>query len=371
MKQVFIIFIIALISSCQVYAQKTEYKAGDVIQISQKDTLHSDLISANNFLNINGYIKGDLFTASRNFTLNGKVQNDIIAAGQNIQINGISGDKLIAFAGNIVITGKIKGDAIIFGDHVVIKPGAHIYGNLYIGSGSLKMEGGRVDGWIRGGSGTAYLDGKVGNYVDLSTEHIKFGTNYKAVGKTHLELYNEINTHEIPNAPSNLTITIKRGNELIKPIFLIWSLFAMFVTGVVLLFLFEDTFFRLLDDAEQNLIKYTGVGLLAVILGPVLFIALILLLVTLPLAFTLIFLYLIILYFSWIISALYLGKYLLSNIRTNKEVNHLYLSLLIGTIIVFFLTNLPFIGWIFSIGFLAFGTGSILEYIWNNRYQSE
>ncbi|HKJ34853.1 MAG TPA: polymer-forming cytoskeletal protein [Balneolales bacterium] len=368
-----ILFILTVLSlfGVNVFAQKTIYKTGNVIQISQNDTLTSDLISASRFLNINGYISGDAYSASREFTLNGRVKDDIIVVGQDLQLNGVVGDKFIGVAGDIIITGNVEGDVIVFAGNVIIKPSAHIHGNLFVGSGNLDFQGGHIDGWIRGGSDQTYLNGNVGKYVDLSAGDIKFGTSYKSTGGTHLKLYKEVNTQNIPNAPSNLIITIEHESQFIKPVFLLWSLFAMFVTGLVLLLLFENTFDRLITETGKHLFRNTGIGLLAIIIIPLLFIAFLLLLFTIPIAFILIFLYLITLYFSWIITALYLGKYLISNFKPESDITHLYWSLGIGSIIVFFLTNLPYLGWIFSILFLAFGTGSILAYIWNNRYRTE
>ena len=371
MKNILAATIILFVITLPGFAQKTIYKTGNALRINKTDTLTSDLISASKFLDVNGYISGDLYSASKEFTLDGNVTDDIISTGQDLQINGNVGDKFIGFAGNIVITGNIEGDVIALCGNIIVKPGAHIHGNLFVGTGNLQLEGGQINGWVRGGGAEVYLNGNVGKYVDMSAGNVKFGSDYRSAGGTHFKLYEEINADQIPNAPENLTITIERENEFVKPIFLIWSLFAMFVTGVVLLFLFEDTFRRLVDQAGKHLLSNTGIGLFAIILIPVLLIVFVLLLVTVPIAFILLFLYLTILYFSWIISALYLGKYLITNLKSDSKVTHLYGSLGIGSIIVFFLTNLPFVGWFFSLAFLAFGTGSMLVYIWNNRYITE
>jgi hypothetical protein len=94
------------------------------------------------------------------------------------------------------------------------------------------------------------------------------------------------------------------------------------------------------------------------------------LVLTIPISLILLAAYLVLIYLSMAFSALFIGDTIMSFFRKEAKNNGLYLSMLIGVILVSVLTHIPFIGAIFGFIIVCFGMGSLVNYIWNLKQAS-
>jgi hypothetical protein len=69
-------------------------------------------------------------------------------------------------------------------------------------------------------------------------------------------------------------------------------------------------------------------------------------------------------------SSLFIGDYLMSFFRKEQKNNGLYLSMLIGVVLVTLLCHVPFIGMLFEFIIICYGTGSLVNYIWHLKHTS-
>jgi hypothetical protein len=88
------------------------------------------------------------------------------------------------------------------------------------------------------------------------------------------------------------------------------------------------------------------------------------LIVTIPISLILLAAYLVVIYLSMAFSALFIGDYVLSFFRKEKANNGLFLSILIGVVLVSLLCHVPFVGGLFGFIIICFGMGSLVNYIW-------
>ena len=88
------------------------YKSGEVVRLSENDTLVNDLICAGRYIEIQGNLAGDLFSGSEQMTLDGTIEDDIVAAGRTVLIKGSVGDMVIGMGEKVLIDGEVGGDVL-------------------------------------------------------------------------------------------------------------------------------------------------------------------------------------------------------------------------------------------------------------------
>lgn len=347
-----------------------DYRGDETVRVNAGDSLFTDLISGSRYVDILGYIDGDIYSGCQKLNMEGEVTDDIFAGAQEIMVKGKVGGMVMSAGQFVTIDGEVGGDVIAFGAEVRITPRAHIKGNLFAGSGSLMLEGGRVDGWIKGGAGQVYLNGSVGDLVSLEAGDVRFGTDYDAPQGTTLTLDKELDK-DASNIPDNLELIIKKPEAFYQSGFFYWSLVAMFIVGLLISLIFKNFTHNLLSIAGQNILKNAGVGFLFLIATPIVIVILAILILTIPVALILLALFLILLYLSSIFSGLYVGKYIFELAGKKSERLNLVLPLIVGLLIVVLLSKVPIVGWLIKLVVISFGMGSFVMYLWGLRQKEQ
>ena len=302
--------------------------------------------------------------------MEGEITDDFFAGAREITIKGRVGGMVVGAGQFVTIDGEVGSDVIAFGAEVRVTPRAHIKGNLFVGSGSLNFDGGRIDGWIKGGAGELYLNGSVGELVSLEAGNVRFGSDYSAPKGTNLTLRKHLKNNA-SNIPDNLEVTIKEKKAFYQSGFFYWSLISMFIVGLLISLIFKNFTYNLLEVAEQNILKNAGVGLLFLIAAPIAIVILAVLILTIPAALILLALFLILLYLSSIFTGLYAGKYVFELAGKKSDQPNLVLPLIVGLILVVLLSKLPFIGWLIKLAVISFGMGSFLMYMFGLRQKGQ
>lgn len=351
--------------------QSADYRGTEVVRVAQGDSLAGDLLAGSRHVYIDGVVRSDVLAGSETLTVNGKVGDDVLGFCKELSIHGSVGDMVLFFGRTLVVDGEVKGDVLAFGGEVLITPKAVIRGNLFVWTGELNMEGGKVRGSIKGGSGYAFLNGSVGEGVELKTRKVKFGPDYHAALGTRLTLRKPLDRKQAGNVPENLELTIEKR----KPFFLkggfYWSLISLFIVGVLIIVFMKNTVREYLPLARRQPLKSTGIGFLVLIAAPIAVIILLVLIFTIPVSLILLALYLILLYIGYVFSAIFLGDYLLGLMKKNGAAPALIGSLILGVILVVLLPKLPFIGWFVKLLLVCFGAGSLLIYLWKLKSNSK
>ncbi|RMF58722.1 MAG: polymer-forming cytoskeletal protein [Calditrichaeota bacterium] len=342
-----------------------EYRGGDLVKVASTDTLATDLFAGARNVYVDGVVQGDVYAGCETITVNGEVGDDVIGFCRQLTVRGNVGGMVIFWGQTLEIEGTVNGDVLAFGGQVVITDNAKINGNLFVGTGELLLDGGYVAGTIKGGAGKGVLNGTVGGDVDLEVKDIRFGEDYQPAGVTRLTLKKQLDKDRAGKIPANLEVTIKKEKLFFQKGFFYWSLFAMLITGILMVVLFKDFSRDILDFARQKIGKNFGVGALSIIAVPAAVVILLVLVITIPVGLIVLAAFLITWYLAKVVTALVLGNYLLQRGKQNGALANPYLSLLIGVVLVKLLPHIPFIGWILSYAIIAFGLGVIISYFWN------
>lgn len=364
------IMFLAIVFAFTISLGAAEYLGGETITIREIDTLDTDLFSGCRNLDVLGLVKGDVFAGCEHLTVEGEVLDDVLAGCRVLTVTGVVGDNVIGFAQTIIIDGEVNGDVLAFGGVVRITERARINGNVYVGTGDFRFEGGHIGGFLRGGAGDANLEGRIEGEVELEVGDIYFGPDYFAKGGTTLKLHKPIEEYELEHMPKDLEVIVIHHDMFFKTAFFFWSLLALLIVGMVIIGLFKNFSKDYLTYSKTGLGKNIGYGILVLILTPIAIAILAVLILTIPISLILLAAFLVLLYLSVAFAALYIGDYVLSIFRKEPNNNGLFLSMLIGVVLVSLLCHVPFVGGLFGFIIICFGTGSLVTYIWQLKHTS-
>jgi len=365
MRKMMFVFVSMLVLGWQAVA--ADYRSTEMVKVAAGDTVPSDLFAGSRSVYVDGVVQGDVYAGCETITVNGEVEDDLFGFCRTLTVRGKVGDMVVFWGQTVVIEGDVGGDVLAFGGEVRVTDGATIRGNLYVGTGNLVIDGGSIAGVIKGGAGSTYLNGKVGQDVDLQTKKIHFGSDYRAGGVTHLTLREELDKTKAGNVPDNLEVTIKQRRMFYERGFFYWSLVALFITGVLLISLFKNFSQDIISFARQAVGKNLGIGAVSLVVIPVAVIILMLLVVTIPIGLIALAFYLTALYLGKLLSALFIGNYFLEAIRKNGSPVNLFGALAIGVLLVMLLPQIPYIGWLIKFAIVVFGLGVIVAYLWKMK----
>ena len=347
-----------------VAAQPSQYRLGTTVRINQGDSLTNNVMAAGRVVEVMGYLDNDLFAASRHLILDGWITDDAIVAAQIVSVRGTVGDMLMAAGETVMIDGVIEGDLFAAGSEIRISENARIRGNAFVAAGLVIIEGGVVEGALRAAGDRLELNGSVNNFVELYSDDIEFGPEYEAAYSTTITSERTIHRENLGNIPEALTIVVRESDILHIVIFQVWFFLSLFITGLILIRIFQKTAIDMHRFATERFWKNTGIGLLSFIAIPLAILVLMVLLVTIPLSVIMMLLYGLALLISYLLVAMTLGVGSILYFREEADTSTYYWGLGLGMIFIAILVNLPFIGWLFNILLLFFGLGSFIYYLW-------
>lgn len=356
--------ILLLLTPLASHAQGSDYRVSTTIRISEGDSVHTNLISAGQYIEIFGYLGDDLFSASEQLLVNGHIDDDVIAAARDLSVRGKVGDMMVAAAETIIIDGEIDGDFFAAARQIRITPRAHIKGNAALAAETILFEGGQIQGWLSAAGNSFQMNGSVGNGVTLYGAEFIFGDSYSSEVGTRIKSEETISRENLGIIPPNLEI------ELIEPdlwpflLFKAWFYLSILVTGLVFILVFKQTARDLYYFANERILKNAGIGLLVFLGMPVALFVLLLLIFTVPLAVVLGLVYGLILFFSYLLVSLVIGTNIIAYFREDISTSAYAYGLTIGLVLVAIFNNIPFIGGIVTLLLLFFGLGSISSYLW-------
>ena len=169
-------------------------------------TISEDFFVASRTVHMAGRIDGDIYAIGERLVVDGDVSEDVLATCRSLELSGNVGDSVLFTGQDLTITGTIGGDVMALGADINIAPGAVINGDLFVAAGRLNMEGGLINGSIKGHVGKTVLNGSVQQDIDLAGGSITFGNTYQGRGAVRLTLDAPLDPDQAGLIPDNLEV---------------------------------------------------------------------------------------------------------------------------------------------------------------------
>lgn len=340
------------------------FGSGDNLYLSPDKKFTETVFVSGSKIVIDSDINGDLFCAGRDITINGKITGDIFCAGQSLKINApvdgnvrIAGQTItldtsvtknvLAAGQDISLTGKssVKGDAFAAGQSIVVSGPVSRDVGLVGANVTLESIVGR-DAHLAGGHLTVTPNAKVGgnlNYYVDDTSVTDFADGVIAGESTkHLTHFNS----------GTKSVDVKKAQQEISGGIQVYSILAAILLGLVLLYIQKSFTLKAAKTISSKPLISFLIGLAVLIVTPFVFLFLLITLFGVPLAFVVLFLYIIGLITASVYSSLAFGRWLLTLTKIGGSD---YLAMLLGIIAVRLLGYIPGLG--FFVGSIIFCLG--------------
>jgi hypothetical protein len=375
MKKTFLLIIgLTLMIFFPISARALEIRTENNISIGADQTIEGNLYAAGNNLNIEGTINGDVFFAGQNLNIEGNITGDVFAASQSILINGNIKGSLRAAGDNIIINGNISQNTIFIGSNFELRNNGNIGWDLLLAGASADIKG-QIGRNLQGIVSQISISGIINEKVKLKIENKKNADNGLKISQT-ARIGGDLNyssgtraeIHNEAEISGEINFTEKASREFnffgwgFKMIF---SIFAAFVVGLVLISLWKKQLLDITETMKKQIPASIGWGLLLMILSPIVCIVLLFTLIGIPLALIIFTLWLIILYISKIFAGILLGRTIVEKIRADRN-DSLILSMIIGISIAWLIFSIPFFGQALSLLAVWWGFGGLWLYFRKN-----
>jgi cytoskeletal protein CcmA (bactofilin family) len=349
-------------------------KSGDNIELKEWEVIEDDLIALGQTIDIKGTVTGDLYAFAQNVTISGKVDGTIFTGASSVDINAESVMSIWAAGGNIAISGNVSNNVILAGGNLAVQANANIGKDIRAYGGQLNVKG-NVAGAIKGGVGKFSMEGKTSR-IKISADDVKIKSSAVISGDVIVQSEKEPVIEE-GAVISGETRCERPSQEEKTALFAFAPFIAFFITfmkivifiakiivGIIIIALFGGYVRRIMDTLIKSPWKSLGWGFLGLIVIPVAVVILFAILIGFPIAIFGIYIYSILFYLSSIFIGLVIGEKIIQLFKKEGKIS-LYLSFIIGILVLFVLGLIPILGLVIKIFVLLFGAGMLILGTWN------
>jgi cytoskeletal protein CcmA (bactofilin family) len=362
------IFLFLALSVTSVFAKEPAPAQKEKI-LNSNEVVEKDYFAASDYIAIHGTINGDAYLAGGSILIDGTVNGDIIAAGGQIIIEAKTVNNIRAFGGTIIINSKnILGNATLGGGQIDISDSAVINGSLVAAGGNLRI-GGPIGKGAHIAGGQISILNDVNGDVFAGGEKIRLSQNAKVNGNFTYWSKNKITVADsaqiagtiVQKTPPDVE-RVRTGSMVavssVRIVKTIIDVVATIVFGLLFIYLLPNYTSRVLKTVSSKLWKNLGIGFLATVITPILFVILLITIVGIPFSLLLLFSYVILAYFAKIFVSMVIGEKVFKYLGA-KKTNSAWI-LIVGLFVYYLISLIPALGPIFVFLVMLSGIGALL-----------
>ncbi|PIZ87333.1 hypothetical protein COX93_01235 [Candidatus Nomurabacteria bacterium CG_4_10_14_0_2_um_filter_30_12] len=332
-----------------------EFRVGQQSSFSSEEKTNENLYMAGGTIISAGSVDKDLLVAGGTVLVSGPVLGDLFVVGGNITVlSQVSGDIRIG-GGNIIVNGNILGDAVIGGGQIILSSKS-ISGDVAIAGGTIQMNS-EVKGNVKIGGGEIYINAPVVGNVDIKAQKLTLGPKADIKGNLKYEAENPVIIEEGGKVQGETIFTELKGHNgenknvtgSILGFFtflLVAKFFMLLATALIIGLIFHKYSDELIEKATTNPLKELGRGIVTIIVLPVLSVILLITIIGIPFGILGLLSFIMLLIFTAMITPIFLGALVYKWISRGSSYVVNWKTMLLGVVVYFILSLIPFIGWI-------------------------
>ena len=369
MKETYKVFAIFCLVFLPLSASAAEFRAGETVFIPQNEVISTNAYIGAAEMTLAGTFRGDVAAAGGKLIVNSPISGDLLIAGGTIDILGrIQGD-VRAAGGQITVAAPVAGDLVVAGGRIHILPGSAVSGDLVVFGGRVVVDG-AVNGKIRIYAGSVTINSLVGgDGLIKAGESVSFGEHAIIGGTFSYTAPQEASVHASAKLGERVTFTqldvsarslgpsgLAALLAAVAVTLLAVKLVVSTVTAVVFVLVFPGFSRTIVENTFQNFWKAAGIGFAALIVVPIALLLFAVTVVGLMLAIILGVLYLLMILLASVYAGIILGALVATWLKKERRISWIWA--LLGTIAIFLISLVPFVGWlaVFILFLAAFGT---------------
>jgi cytoskeletal protein CcmA (bactofilin family) len=331
----------------QMFSQK-------VVTLPAGETVDTNYFAAGEIVEIDGIVNGDAYVAGGQVNVSGTINGDLLVAGGTVNISGTISQDVRVAGGQVSLNGKVGGNVTAAAGNLDITEQAQVGKGLVLASGNARINSQVGADIFAGGnlrlSSQANIDGDVFYW---SQEEISLDPSAKVGG--------EISKQQIKTQDLDLAQADKGFKSAMKGLAVFAKLTSVTTTlilGALLLYFFPNHAQKAASVVSEKTLKSLGTGFIALILLPVVALALFMTIVGIPLALLFIALAFFYVFLARIYIMVTFGNKALKLAGTKQaKIGWVFL---LGLTIYYLLTFLPIIGGLIKFFIMPIAVGAAL-----------
>ncbi|MBI2942091.1 MAG: polymer-forming cytoskeletal protein [Chloroflexi bacterium] len=342
-------------------AGAVETRADSLVYVGPNEVIDGDLMAFGESVTIDGTVNGDVFAAAQSVTINGAVAGDLLAASQHVAVAGRIGGDVRAASQYLTVTGVVAHNLTAAAQFLSLTPSGQI-GGSWMSAGATTTLDGTVGRDVTVSGDRLDIRGRVGRDVQATVDALAIAPSAQVRGGL---TYTSWEPQPVP--PGTVAGEVahrprpaerQRAESPVSFLSLIW-LAGNLILGVLLVWLLPRPAMALRTAIDRGPLLSLGIGLVALIGGPLIAILLAITLVGLPLALLTLVAYLLGLLVGWIITGYALGHLIgrLVERQWHRRVAEGWL-VMVGLLALYLLTLVPYLGGLVALVAILLGLGA-------------
>lgn len=342
-----------------------------IVTLKADETVDSNYFAVGDIVEISGTVNGDVYSAGGQVRVDGTINGDLIVAGGTVSISGNVSQDIRVAGGQISLAGEVGGDVTAVGGNIDVLENTTLSGSLVTAGGNINLDApvGR-DAFAAAGQLTVNtnipgdLEARVGTLRLTSKANVGGNVNYWSQEEISLDeaavIGGDLVRQEV--TPDFDPLKAQKGFQSFLVGLAIYakatSVITTLVLGSLLLWLFPAHAQKAAEVVKSKLLKSLGLGFLALVVTPVILVILLMTIVGIPLALTAISLAILYIFVARIYAIVAIGGATLKLARFKKA--KLGWTFLLGVIIYYVLTFIPFVGGLIKMLIIFAAVGAAL-----------
>lgn len=269
--------------------------------------IDDDILAGAGRIDINADVKGDVFLAGGEVSVAGAIAHQLVAAGGELDISsdvtrdilaaagkldvsGAVGDNLLAAAGRMMISSKVAGKIVATGWHIEIGPDAVVENSVWLGGGKVIVKG-TIRRDLKIAAGKAQIYGNIDGDVIVEGDSLVVQPGARIMGslifkgpKAPVISKDALIKGQVRHIPHSGVGDIESQAKSLLVAAAILPLFFLFIIGAVMALVMPACVRRTADQLGRRPMLGLGLGILLLFGLPVVFIALFITVIGIPLA---------------------------------------------------------------------------------------
>jgi len=351
-------------------AYALERRSGDTTTVPAGTTIEDDLFISGRSVRIDGRVRGDVYAFAKTITVTGVIDGDLIAAGAQVVIDGQVQGNVRAAGATLQLNGSVGRNVTGAAQLLQLGSAGRVSGNV-VGAGETISLAGDVDGSVTGTGQNLDLQGSIGKKAELTLDSLTLGPQARIGGTLTYYADHEVTVPAGTAAGGVTFVPVQREHstpERVPPqqrfnavgnFFSLTWLAGSALIGLVLLRLFPRFAAEFLGVLETRPLPSLGLGVVALIGTIPIAVMMAVTIIGLPVALLLGASYFTGLLVGWLFLALATGSILIGLLRKGQPW-HPSWAFLLGLLVLYVATRLPFVGALVTFVGLSFGLGAFI-----------
>lgn len=364
-----LLLLVLSVFSIQAFASNMDSSDETMEILEQGETVHGPGFFSGDSVQIDGNVDGTTFAAGNEVHVNGTINGSLFVAAQTIIIRGEVTGNIYVAGQSIQLAGQSRGDIFLAGATIIVNPQAQIGRDLFAAGSSIVIES-SVPRHLYGAGQQLTLNGTVGGNVSLDAEKLTLQESAVIEGDLNYTSPQEAQTHSNATVNGEVNWTESAGTQAKQEpsqaskigrtlLGMLWSILSSLVVWFMFRLWRPDFWKRAILPLSESPLKTIGVGLLALIVTPFAALLFMLTIIGIPFGLILLFLYLLLLYLSHIVVAVFIGFWLTNRLKW-KSVQKEILFVLLGLIILELIGWVPILNFIVGLVSILIGLGTFI-----------